>query len=196
MGSEYEPLLAGGGEPVDDLGRAQELFAEASRPFLSSPWTWLAWALVLPAAALATPAIAARSGGAGVLFLWSGAVLAGGAVELVGFTRGRPRRTLLGAWAMRVQGNLSLVAVALSAVLLWSGMPELLPAVWLLLLGHSLYVLGGLAFRPMATAGIVYQVGGALALWPGGHPLALFAVATGLGNLWLALAVLRERRAD
>jgi hypothetical protein len=191
--SEYDPLLAPS-EPVDDLESVQGRFAEAARPFLSSPLSWLAWAVVLPVAALATPLALARGGGAGVLFLWSGAVLAGGVVEGLAITRQHRRRTLLGAWALRVQGNLSLVALALSVVLVWQDLSWLLPGLWLLLLGHSLYLLGGLAFAPLATGGIVYQAGGVLALWPGGRPLVALAAATALGNLWIAAAIYRARR--
>jgi hypothetical protein len=193
--SEYDPILSERGAPVEDLADAQALFAVASRPFLSSPWSWLAWAVVLPLAALATPR-ALRSGGpAAVLFLWSGAVLVAGLVEIVAITR-RRQRTLLGGWAMRVQGNLSLVAVALSLALVWQDLAWLLPGLWLLLLGHSLYVLGGLAFPPLATAGVVYQLGGVAALWPGGEPLAAFATATAVGNLWIAVGIYRARRAE
>lgn len=98
---------------------------------------------------------------------------------------------------LRIQGNLSLVALALSVLLVWQNLAWALPGLWLLLLGHSLYLLGGLAFPPMRTCGVVFQLGGALALWPGLDPLMAFAAATAAGNLWMALQVWRlgrERR--
>src|SRR5574339_1015547 len=90
---------------------------------------------------------------------------------------------------MTIQGNLSLVLVVAAAA-------RLLPAVWLLLLGHSLFVLGGLALPAMRAGGIVYQVGGVAALVPGVPPLAAFAAATALGNLWIAVGVARQRAAE
>jgi len=183
---------------VDDLEPVRERFRAASRPFLRSPWSWLAWAVLLPAAALATP-VAWRAGGfSGVLFTWSGVILFGGAVELVAIRRsggGGGGSTPLASWVLRVQGNLSLVAVALSALLIWQDMAWALPAVWLLLLGHSFYMLGGLAFEPFRTCGILYQLGGLAALWPG-YALSAFAVATALGNLWMGVAVWRSRREE
>lgn len=194
--SEYDPLIpeapaASGG----DLERAQELFEAASRPYLASPWSWAAWALVLPAAALATPRVLARFGGAGVLFLWSAAILAGGAVEMAPlWRRDHGAATPLAAWVLRVQGNLSLVAAALSAVLVWQGAAALLPGLWLLLLGHSFYVLGGLAFAPFRVCGLLYQGAGLVALWPRAPALGIFAAAVGIGNLYLAASLWRERR--
>ena len=100
---------------------------------------------------------------------------------------------------MTVQGNLSLVAVALSAACLAFGQPRLLPGLWLLLLGHSLFAFGGLAFAPQRAAGVIYQLGGIAALVgalvPGLPELAPFAAATFLGNAWIALGVHRARRA-
>jgi hypothetical protein len=95
---------------------------------------------------------------------------------------------------MTLQGNLSLVAVALSIALVAAEEARLLPGLWLLLLGHSLFTLGGLAFPPQRTAGVVYQVGGAAALLPGLPELLLFAAATALGNLWIAIGVVRLLR--
>jgi hypothetical protein len=194
--SEYDPILplapatTGG-----DLERVQELFENASRPYLASPWSWAAWALLLPGAALATPATLARFGGAGVLFLWSAAILLGGAVEMAPlWRRGRATATPLAAWALRVQGNLSLVAAALSAVLVAFDAAWLLPGLWLLLLGHSLYLLGGLAFAPFRRCGLLYQGAGLLALWPRLPSLLLFAAAVAAGNLYLAASVWREQR--
>jgi hypothetical protein len=53
-------------------------------------------------------------------------------------------------------------------------------------------MLGGFAFEPFRTCGILYQIGGFAALWPGGAPLAVFAVTTALGNLWVGLGVWRS----
>lgn len=199
MPSEYDPLFQSGRAPTDasseDLERVQQLFGQASRPYLTSPWSWLAWALVLPAAALATRA-AARSGGASrVLLLWSGAILIGGAVELAPLLSRRRglATTPLAALVLRMQGNLSLVGLALSVLLLWQDLAWALPGLWLLLLGHSFYQLGGLAFAPFRPYGLLYQLGGIAALWPGGWPLEVFAASVFAGNLWLAWAVARAR---
>jgi hypothetical protein len=196
--SEYDPLFSGPeGEAGDDLEAVRDRFARAGRPFLRSPWTWVGWALVLPAAALATPAVAARWGFAGVLLLWSGGILAGGVVEAASIARAgrREPRGPLAGWVLRMQGNTSLLAVVLSALLLWADAAWALPGLWLLLLGHSLYLLGGLAFPAFRTCGLLYQAGGLVALWPGGPALPVFAAVTLAGNLWLAWSVWREVRA-
>ncbi len=112
----------------------------------------------------------------------------------VGEPRRAPGRSPLASWALRTQGNLSLVAVALSLLLLWQDLAWALPGVWLLLLGHSFYVLGGIAFSPFRAYGLLYQVGGVAALWPGGAPLPVFALTTAAANLWMSYAVWRERR--
>lgn len=198
MPSEYEPLFARqASEVADDLEPVRERFRAASRPFLRSPWSWFAWAVLLPAAALATPGAWRAGGFSGVLFTWSGVILFGGAVELVAIRRsgGGGGSTPLASWVLRVQGNLSLVAVAFSALLIWQDLAWALPAVWLLLLGHSFFMLGGLTFEPLRTCGILYQLGGLAALWPG-YALPAFAVATALGNLWMGVAVLRSRRVE
>lgn len=193
--SEYEPLFGERRAAADDLTPVQELFRAASGPYLRSPWSWLAWAVLLPAAALATPRLWLGFGPSGVLFAWSATILAGGAIEMAAIRRGqRAGRSPLAAWALRIQGNLSLVALALSALLVWQDLAWALPGVWLLLLGHSFYVLGGIAFPPFRAYGLVYQAGGVAALWPGGAPLPAFAVAAAAGNLWVAWAVWRERR--
>jgi len=199
-GSEYDPLFA---EPLaaaeDDLEPVRERFRAASRPFLRSPLPWLAWAIVLPGVALATPAAARRGGPAGVLLAWSLAILGGGAVEALAIWRaggGVAARTPLAGWVLRIQGNLSLVALALSALLLWQGLPGALPGLWLLLLGHSFYVIGSLSSPALRACGIIFQVGGAAALWPGWDPLPVFAITTGAGALWLALGILRARATE
>jgi hypothetical protein len=209
VSSEYEPLFARErAAAVDDLGAVQDLFRAASGPYLRSWWSWAAWALILPAAAFATGPLLARRGPAGVLLTWSAAILVGGAVEIGAIARARrreqraqpltvrpPGRSLLAAWVMRTQGNLSLVALALSILLVWLDQSWLLPGLWLLLLGHSFFVLGGVAFPPFRVYGLVYQAGGLACLWPGGAPLAVFALATAVGNLWMGWAVWREQRA-
>src|SRR3954463_15266287 len=135
--SEYDPLFTGSGNasPEDDLEPVRERFAAASRPYLHSPWSWLAWAVLLPAASFATPAALRRGGPAGVLFAWSLTILAGGAVEVAAILRsGRKMpRTPLAGWVLRLQGNLSFIALALSALLLWLDAAWALPGIWLLL---------------------------------------------------------------
>ena len=192
--SEYDPLIPRlDGAPSEDLERVQERFGIAARPYLSSPIPWLAWAIVLPGAALATPGVAAGYGAAGVLFLWSIAVLVGGSVEGALILRRRGRGTTpLASWVLRLQGNQSLIAVALSAFLLWQDLAAALPGVWLLLVGNSFFLLGGLAFRPMRQVGVLYEVAGLLALWPAPTSLWIFAVATALGNLRIAWALMRR----
>lgn len=198
MSSEYDPLFSGGGagEAADDLEAVRDRFTRAARPFLRSPWTWVAWAMLLPAAALSTQTVAARWGPAGVLLLWSGTILAGGAVEAAAIARAgrREPRGPLAAWVLRMQGNTSLLAVALSALLLWVGEGWALPALWLLLLGHSFYLLGGLALPAFRQCGLLYQAAGLVTLWPWGWGLEVFAGAMLAGNLLLAWAVWRERR--
>jgi hypothetical protein len=194
--SEYEPLFSRGDEGPDDLTPVRERFAAASRPFLSSPFTWFAWAVLLPLVSLATPALLRRFGPSGTLIVWSLAILAGGAVELVNIRRSprRSERGTLASWVLSVQGNLSLVALSLSLHLMWLDLARVLPALWLLLLGHSFYMLGGLAFSPMKVCGLIYQAGGAAALWPELDPFVVFAVASGLGNLWMGVGVWRATR--
>lgn len=99
----------------------------------------------------------------------------------------------LASWAFRAQGNLSLVALVLSVVAIWQDLPWALPGIWLLLLGHSFYILGGLAFEPFKRYGLIYQAGGVAALAFGRHSLAVFALSTLVGNLWMAWSVWRER---
>jgi hypothetical protein len=195
MPSEYEPLFTPSRAPEDDLEPVREHFRAASRPFLRTPWSWLSWAVLLPAAALATPVALRAAGFAGVLFIWSAVILLGGGVEIFAIRRaGGGGSTPLAAWVLRVQGNLSLVAVVLSALLVWQDVAWALPGIWLLLLGHSFYMLGGLAFEPFRAYGILYQIGGLAALWPGGAPLLVFALATAAGNLWMGYSVWRGLR--
>lgn len=201
VASEYDPVFAprADGPESRDLVEVKRLFAAASRPYLSAAIPWFFWSLVLPAAALVAGRWRAAASLPGQLALWSTAILAGGAVESYFHFRQRRRGgggSPLGSWAMRLQGNLSLVAVALSIALVAAGEPRLLPGLWLLLLGHSLFALGSLAFPPQRAAGIVYQLGGAIALLPGLAELTVFAVTTALGNLWIGFGVLRRNAAE
>lgn len=193
--SEYDPLIRRA-EPAesDDLELVRRHFDAARRPYLASPVPWLVWAIVLPAAALTTPIAASLDAEGGVLFLWSVAVLVGGVVEGGFILRRRGRATRLGGWVMQLQGNQSLVGLLLSLFLIWRNLALVLPALWLLLIGHSFFLLGGLAFRPMRWAGIFYQLGGAIALWPAARPLLVFAVTSAIGNLTIAAGLLREAR--
>ena len=199
MASEYDPLRQTLDDPLaeDGLELVRDHFEEASRPYLSQPWSWLAWSVILPGAALVTPQVLRTAGGLGVLVLWSVAVVVGGVIEawqiLRGRHRGRAESSSLATWVLRAQGNLSLVAVAISGALLLQDMAWLLPGVWLLLLGHSLFTLGGLAAGALRTAGLLYQAGGVLAIWPHGRALTIFAVSTCLGNLWVAWSIWRAR---
>ena len=179
----------------DDLERVQHRFAIARRPYLRSPIPWLVWAIVLPGAALATGPVVERYDSPGVLMLWSVAVLIGGVVEGSIILRSRRSATTpLAAWVLRIQGNQSLIGLALSVFLIWQDLPQALPAVWLLLIGHSFFLLGGLAFPAMRQAGVIYEIGGLLALLPGPASMMIFAVATALGNLRVAVALMREMR--
>lgn len=196
--SEYDVL---GSPPADgeDLARAQELFFEAARPYVAFPWSWLGWAVVLPLAALLTRPVAVRYDASGVLLLWSGAILVGGFLEAVGIRRGQGEhgRSSLGRWVLRVQGNLSLVALLLSVAAVVTGEAFLLPGIWLLLLGHSFYSVGGLAFPPFRRLGLAWQAAGALALWPGlVDPLLALAVVTSAGSLWMAWKLWQAGRPD
>ena len=138
-----------------------------------------------------------RFGFSGVLFTWSAVILLGGAVEYQNILRGRQgKSSTLASWVLRLQGNLSVVALLLSALLIWQDVAWALPALWLLLLGHSFYMLGGFAFDPFRVCGLIYQIGGLVALWPGGSPLGVFAAATFLGNLWIAIGVWRQREVE
>lgn len=192
--SVYDPLLP---EPdahsEGDLERVRAEFRSAGRPFLGSVATWLAWAVLLPAAALVTSRLPADAYAA-VLLTWSVAVLLGGAVEGTAIFRRAQRHapTPLGSWVLRSQGNLSLVGIALSALLIWQELAWALPGVWLLVLGHSLFTFGGLALPALRVAGALYQVGGALALLPLGASLETFAATTAAANLWVAWSVWRR----
>jgi hypothetical protein len=128
-----------------------------------------------------------------VLLLWSGAVLLGGSVEAALIVRQPEARTALAGWVLRAQGNLSLVAVAVSLLLVATDVAWALPGVWLLLVGHSLFTLGGLTFQPLRRTGLWYQIAGIAALFHQARPLWLFALATGLGNLWIAWSLRRAR---
>ncbi|MCL4837430.1 MAG: hypothetical protein KJ058_05655 [Thermoanaerobaculia bacterium] len=196
-GSEYTPLFGRDPSPEAEaaLARVRREFRAAGDLFLASPLPWLGWAAILPGLALATPAVALRFGPRGVLLLWSLGVLAGGGVEMAALARAGALRSSgpLSSWVLRGQGNLSLVGAALSALLIWLDAPGALPGLWLLLVGHSFFLLGGLAFPPLRLGGVLYQLGGAVALWPGAPSLPVFAVATAAANLWIAWAVWARR---
>ena len=174
MSSEYDPVFGrrGGSEPTGDLEAVQETFERAAGPYLASPLPWLAWGIALPGAALATRRILEAAGARGVLLLWSLTILAAGAVEAVIYARRRRQRerSSLATWALRSQANLSLTAVILSVAFLVVGEARFLPALWLLLLGHSLYGLGGLAFRPLKSCGLIYQLGGLAEMFLAARP--------------------------
>lgn len=192
--SEYDPVGgAGAGAADGELELVRSRFAAAGSAYLASPLPWLAWSVILPAAALLTTRALARAGAPGVLFLWTGAILAGGAVEAVNMRRQRARGGSLARWVFRVQGNVSLVALALSVMLVLQDLAWLLPGVWLLLLGHSLFALGGLSVPPLKAAGLVYQAGGLFALGGGDRTMWIFAAATGAANLWVAWSIARSR---
>lgn len=196
MPSEFDPLFPREERAVDDLEAVEEIFEHAAGPYLASPLPWLVWGVALPAAALATRPVLAAAGARGVLLLWSLTILAAGGFEAAVYVRRRRRqseRSTLARWALRSQGNLSLAAVVVSAALLWVGEERLLPALWLLLLGHSLYSLGGLASPPLRRCGLIYQLGGLAAAWAPGSGALLFALATAVGNLSVALAIWRGR---
>lgn len=200
MSSEYDPLRSSIDDPLaeNDLERVQDHFQVASQPYLSQPWSWLLWALILPSAALATPRVHSDAGAVGVLLLWSVAVIVGGffeAFQIAHARRGGAVMSTLAGWVLRAQGNLSLVAVLLSIVLVWREETWLLPGLWLLLLGHSLFSLGGLAARALRTGGLLYQLGGLIAIWPHGQGGVIFAAATLVANLWIAASIWRARAA-
>ena len=195
MPSEYDPLFSPPPSDTDDLEPVRARFRAASGPYLRSPWSWWGWAAILPVCAFLQTPIFHRFGAQGALFLWSAAILLGGGVEIAAIRKGGAGTggTPLAGWVLRLQGNLSLVALALSLFLLWQDLAWAIPGVWLLVLGHSFYALGGIAFEPFRPYGLLYQIAGVLALWPHGAPLAVFAAATAIGNLWMGYAVWRSR---
>jgi hypothetical protein len=196
LSSEYDSPFAfrrPSPEAEAELAAVRARFQAAAGPYLASPWTWLCWGVVLALAAVATPAAARLGRFAGVLLLWSGAIVVAGSFEAWSFwQRGGGRGSLLAGWALRAQGNLSLVALLVSALLVWRGEAEALPGLWLLVLGHSFYILGGLSFPALARFGLAYQLGGSVALFAGSRALSIFAVTALVANLGLALATLRK----
>ena len=197
MSSEYDSLsLTRSASHADSeaFEQVRELFQAAGRPYLSSPWSWAAWGLALPIAALLTREIARHGGFPWVAILWSVAILAAGLVEAWAMVRAGAGGSPLASWALHVQGNLSLVALAISVLLLLRNQASLLPGLWLLLLGHSFYSLGGLSYRELRRYGLAYQLGGLIALFSGGASLWIFAVTTAVANFGLAATIWRRAR--
>lgn len=200
MSTEYDPLRAR--EPLSsgasDLDRVEAIFARAATGYLRSPWPWLCWALVLPLAALETTAAAAAGGPLAVLLLWSVAILLAGAVE--GVTLWRSRGSVVSSdvtrWVFRGQANLSVIAIALTAGLAWQEAYELIPAVWLLLIGHSLFAVGGLAASALRRGGLLYQLGGAVSLVAQLDSLVIFATTTAVANCVIAGSLWLEARSE
>lgn len=195
MASEYDvPSFSRAASPeaVERFARVREEFQQAARPYLASPWGWLAWGLMLPAAALLTAAAGDSLGFRGLALLWSVAILLAGGVEAWAMRRAGAGGSPFASWALTVQGNLSLVGLALSLLLLFKNATLFVPGLWLLLLGHSFFSLGGLSFPVLRRFGLLYQLGGAVALaWPSGS-LLTFAATAALANLSLAAHVARR----
>ena len=155
------------------------------------------WGIALPGAALATRRVMAAGGARGVLLLWSLTILAAGAIEAAVYARRRRRladRSTLARWALRTQGNMSAAAAVLSIALLATGEGRLLPTVWLLLLGHSLYSMGGLASPPLRRCGLIYQLGGLASLPLIASSDLVFAATTFVGNLSVAVSIFLASR--
>ena len=87
-------------------------------------------------------------------------------------------RSEISRWVFRAQGNLSLIAIALTVVVVFNGAFRYLPGIWLLLIGHSFFAVGGLASNALRRSGLLYQAGGAVSLLPWLDSLAVFAVTT------------------
>lgn len=198
MSSEYDSLSltrAASHADTEAFEQVRELFQVAGRPYLSSPWSWLAWGVALPTAALLTRVVAEQGGFPWVAILWSAAILAAGLVEGWAMLQAGAGGSPLASWALHVQGNLSLVALVLSILLLVRHQASALPGLWLLLLGHSFYSLGGLSYRELRRYGLAYQLGGISALLFAGAALPIFAVTTAAANVTLALAIWQRQRA-
>jgi hypothetical protein len=194
--TEYDPVFERKTSPADeaDLEAVRRAMVRAAGPYLRSPLPWLLWAVVLPLVALTTPAVMTSGGLRGVLFLWSGGILAAGVVEMFLYRRsqaGSPRSPLAG-WIMRSQGNLSALVLVLSLLLAWHHLVWALPGLWLLLLGHSLYTFGKLLLPSLRSAGLLYQLGGVVALVAGDRSLQIFALTILIANCWVALGIRRQ----
>ena len=188
--SEYDPVFRRATPHESaELDRVRASFRAAARPYVRAPWSWLAWGLVLPTAALATPRVAALWDIPGAFGLWTAAIVLAGVIEMWAIRRGGGGRSPLAVWAMRSQANLSLIGVALSLVLAWERAAWALPGLWLLILGHSFVSLGGLSFTALKRYGAVYQLGGLTALILARSSLEVFAVTTAVANLGLALVL-------
>lgn len=195
MASEYDvPSLTRPASPesVARFARVRAEFQHAAAPYLASPWGWLAWGLVMPAAALTTWALGDGMGFRGITLLWSFAILTAGGIEAWALRRAGAGGSPFASWALSVQGNLSLVGLALSVLLLLRNATAFLPGLWLLLLGHSFFSLGGLSYPALRRFGLAYQLGGLAAMFVSSKALLIFAGTTGLANLGLVVFVLRR----
>ena len=129
--------------------------------------------------------------------LWSLVILAAGLVEAIPHLRLRKQGvSSLATWALRGQANLSFVGAVLSGILLWLGEATFLPGLWLLLLGHSLFLLGGLVPGPLRRGGLMLQAGGLGALWPRFDALVVFAVTAFAANFYIGWSLWRASRDD
>lgn len=196
MASEYDvPSFSRPASPEarERFVQVRAEFQRAAKPYLSSPWGWLAWGVLLPVAALVTRGAGDVLGFRGLAILWSVAILLAGGVEAWALRRAGAGGSPIASWALTVQGNLSAVGLALSLLLLVRDATIFVPGLWLLLLGHSFFSLGGLSFPALRRFGLAYQVGGAVALlWPS-QALLVFAVTTAVANGSLSAYVARQR---
>ena len=144
----------------------------------------------------------AARGPAAVLLLWSGTILAGGAVEAAAFLRHRraggtaasaaPARSPAGCcasratprwWRWRCRRRWSGTGTRRCCPASGSSSSATRSTRW-----------AGWRCPPFKPYGLLLQVGGLAALLPGTPAFAIFAAATGLGNLGMAYAVWRARR--
>ncbi len=194
---EYEPIFftrksKDSKEIRDDLSIVQHLFKNAAQPFLSTPWGWLGWSIILPSSLLLTPVVNLKSGLRGIILLWSFSVLLGGIIEITAIRNSRYKNiSNLSGWAYSIQGNLSLVGLALTSLLIFSS-PRIIPSLWLLIIGHSFYSLGSLADNILKYVGIYYQVMGIFTIFT--HPLYISAFAFFSANITLFLYSFYNKR--
>ena len=105
--------------------------------------------------------------------------------------RKRASHSEISGWVFKAQGNISLIAIALTVVVMVNEAYRYLPGVWLLLIGHSFFAMGGLASPALRRSGLLYQAGGLIALLPWLDSLIVFAVTTAAANLAVAVAMVR-----